>query len=232
MALPINPANQRGSNVIEGKPLTFSDEPVARKVGDQGLKSEDFMKLLIAQLQNQDPQSPVDTKELVTQLSQLTGVQQLTAMAGKLDTLTAAMNGMAANESAGLIGKKVEANGNIVHLDAMGGTTTAVNFRQNAAKVSVSVMNEAGRIVRTIDMPPQQAGVVSVAWDGMSDNLERAAPGTYTLTVTAKDGNNNPVNADMKVAGVVSGVSYEHGAPELVLGTTRVPLSSVTSIGQ
>ena len=233
MAIPINPANQRGSNVVEGKPLTFGDETAtAPKVGDQGLKSEDFMKLLIAQLQNQDPESPVDTKELVTQLSQLTSVQQLTTMAGKLDGLTTAVNGMAANQSAGLIGKNVEANGNTVHLDATGGTTTAVNFRQNAEKVSVSVMNEAGRIVRTIDMPPQKAGVVSVAWDGLGDDLERATPGAYTLTVSAKDGNGNPVDADMKVAGVVSGVSYEHGAPELVLGTRRVPLSSVTSIGQ
>ena len=232
MALPINPANQRGTSAVEGKPLSFSDKPVTAKTGDQGLKSEDFMKLLIAQLQNQDPQAPVDTKELVTQLSQLTGVQQLTAMTSKMDGLTSAMNGMAANQSASLIGKKVEAKGDTVHLDATGVTTTAVNFQQNAAKVSVNVVNEAGRVVRTIDMPPQPAGVVAIEWDGKADNLERAAPGTYTIAVSAKDGNDNPVDTDMKVTGVVSGVSYEHGAPELVLGTTRVPLSSVTSIGQ
>jgi hypothetical protein len=66
----------------------------------------------------------------------------------------------------------------------------------------------------------------------MAENLERAAAGTYRLVVDAKDGKGNPVDTDMKVAGVVSGVSYEHGSPELILGTTRVPLSSVTSIGQ
>lgn len=232
MAIPINPANQRGTNAIEGTPLQRGGGVPERKVGDQGLKTDDFMKLLFAQLQNQDPQSPVDTKELVTQLSQLTSVEKLITMSDKLDGLTQATHGMAANQSASLIGKKVEGKNDTAHLDATGGTTTAVNFRQSAEKVTVSVMNDAGRVVRTMDLPPQKVGAVNIEWDGMQDNLERATPGTYRIVVDAKDGKGNAIDTDSTVSGVVTGVSYEHGAPELVIGTTRVPLSNVTSIGQ
>ncbi|MET0339910.1 MAG: FlgD immunoglobulin-like domain containing protein [Polyangiales bacterium] len=232
MAIPVNPANMRGTTAIEGSTLQRGGGTPERKIGDQGLKNDDFMKLLFAQLQNQDPQSPVDTKELVTQLSQLTSVEKLTTMTTKIDELAQATNGMAANQSASLIGKKVEGKNDTAHLDATGGTTTAVNFRQNADKVTVSVLNDAGRVVRTMDLPPQKTGAVNIEWDGMADNLERAKPGRYTIVVDAKDGKGNPIDTDTSVTGVVTGVSYEHGEPELVLGTTRVPLSNVTSIGQ
>jgi flagellar basal-body rod modification protein FlgD len=231
--IPVNPANQAGTTAVDGDKLQFgTDAKVAPKAGNQGLKSEDFMKLLIAQLQNQDPESPVDTKELVTQLSQLTSVEKLSTMADKLDALTQATNGMAANQSAGLIGKKVEGNNDTVNLDATGGTSTAVNFRASADTVSVKVMNDAGRTIRTINLGPQKAGTANVQWDGDGDNDQRAPAGTYRIVVDAKDGKGNPVDVDTKVSGVVTGVSYEHGAPELVLGTTRVPLSNISSIGQ
>lgn len=231
--IPVNGANQAGTTAIPGDSLQLgSDAPVERKTGGQGLQSADFMKLLIAQLQNQDPESPVDTKELVTQLSQLTSVEKLSTMSDKLDALTQATNGMAANQSAGLIGKKVEGSNDTVHLDATGGASTAVNFRAGADTVSVKVLNDAGRTVRTLNLGPQKQGTVDVKWDGEGDNNERAPAGTYRIVVDAKDGQGSPVDTDTKVSGVVTGVSYEHGTPELVLGTARVPLSNVTSIGQ
>lgn len=213
--------------------VSMTSDGVAKATsGAEGLGRDDFMKLLVAQLRNQDPDNPVDTKELVTQLSQLTSVEQLISMNDRLESLEKATNTSSANQSAGLIGKTVSAEQNKINLSATGVSATAVNLQRDAAKATVSVSNAAGRVVRTFDLTNTKAGQQKIEWDGRGDDGIRAAEGTYTVNVTATDANDQPVDASMSVSGLVTGVSYENGYPELVLGTIRVPLSGVTSIGQ
>lgn len=221
-------------NGIGGGPESAAsvEAPIALKTGDRQLGKDDFMKLLVAQLKNQDPNDPVDTKEMVTQLSQLTSVQQLEAMSSKLDTLTAATNSSAANSSSNLIGKTVSGVADSVHLDSTGIASGAVRLSQDAAKVTVSVVNAAGRVVKSFDLTKTGAGAQAINWDGTTDSGERAAAGNYTFQVAAKDKNGTPIEADMSVQGIVTGVFYENGFPELVVGTTRIPLTNLTSISQ
>lgn len=209
-----------------------SDAQATAKVGNKALGRDDFMKLLIAQLKNQDPNQPLDTKELVTQLSQLTSVEQLVAIGDKLSGLEAATNGMAANQSSSLIGRKIEGPANYARLDSTGTAGTTVNLAQDADKVTVSVRNEAGRVVAKVDAGSLKQGARPITWDGYQDDKSRAPSGTYTFEIDARDKNNVPIEADMNVTGIVTAVSYENGYPELLLGTTRVRLSNVSSIGQ
>lgn len=199
--------------------------------GTESLGRDDFMKLLVAQLKNQDPNNPVDAKDLVTQLSQLTSVEQLITIGDRMQRLEAATNSMAANQSSSLIGKTVEAANNSVQLKATGSVETAVKLGEGADKVTVNVRNAAGRVVNAFEMA-NKPGAQTVTWDGLTDGKERAPAGQYQLEVVAVDKAGNPVEADMKVEGLVSGVSYENGYPEVIVGTTRVPLSNVTSIRQ
>jgi flagellar basal-body rod modification protein FlgD len=208
------------------------DGSTAAKSGTQGLGRDDFMKLLVAQLKNQDPDNPLDTKELVTQLSQLTSVEQLITVGDRVASLEKATNSMAANQSSSLIGRTIEARNDSVQLKDTGSVGTAVNLGSGADKVTVEVSNEAGRVVRTFELDKKTAGQQNISWDGMTDGKERAKPGQYQFTVKAEDKAGNPVQADMGITGVVNGVSYENGFPEVVVGTTRVPLSNVTSIRQ
>lgn len=202
------------------------------KAGSNGLQTADFMKLLVAQLKNQDPNNPLDTKELVTQLSQLTSVEQLVTIGDKMSKLTTATNGMAANQSAGLIGKTVQGMANSAQLASTGGAKSAVTLGQGAVKATVSVTNDAGRVVKTFDLDSTNAGPQTISWDGTTTTGDRAAVGTYTFSVDAKDKNNTPVDTDMSVSGIVTGVDYDTGTPELVVGNTRVPLTNITSITQ
>jgi flagellar basal-body rod modification protein FlgD len=202
------------------------------KAGSNGLQTADFMKLLVAQLKNQDPNNPLDTKELVTQLSQLTSVEQLVTIGDKMQKLTTATNGMAANQSAGLIGKTVQGMANTAQLTSTGGAKSAVTLGQGAVKATVSVTNDAGRVVKTFDLDSTNAGPQTISWDGSTTTGDRATAGTYTFSVDAKDKNNTPVDTDMSVTGIVTGVDYDTGTPELVVGNTRVPLTNITSITQ
>jgi flagellar basal-body rod modification protein FlgD len=209
-----------------------SASQTAAKTDNTSMGKDDFMKLLVAQLKNQDPNNPLDPKDLVTQLSQLTSVEKLVNMETELKALQTTTSGMAANQSVGLIGKHVVASGDSVALGASGGTSSAVNLAQDADKASVSIRNDAGRVVRTFDLPNTHAGSQAIDWDGKDDSGTRLSAGTYRFEVSAKDKGGNPIATDMHVTGVVTSVSYERGYPELVLGNRSVPLTTVTSIGQ
>lgn len=199
---------------------------------DQALGRDAFMQLLVAQLKNQDPLEPVKTENFVTQLSQLTSVEKMVEMSDQLKALQGATDGMAASQSAALIGKKVTAVNDSVQLGSTGAVQSTVNLGNGAASATVKVKNQAGRVVQEFKLTNVTAGNNKIAWDGKAAAGERAAAGTYTFEVDAKDVKGNPVAADQVVTGTVSGVQYDRGYPELVLGETRVRLSSVTSIGQ
>jgi flagellar basal-body rod modification protein FlgD len=76
------------------------------------------------------------------------------------------------------------------------------------------------------------AGTQTLTWDGKTDSGERATSGVYKFEVNATDSAGHPIEANQTVSGVVSGVFYENGFPELMVGTTRVPLSNISSISQ
>jgi flagellar basal-body rod modification protein FlgD len=196
------------------------------------LGKDDFMKLLIAQLKNQDPEQPADAKEMVTQLAQLGSVEQMTNMVKEMKTLQLATTSMASNQAINFVGKTVEANGSKLYLGDANGAASAVNLAQPAHTVTLSVRDAQGQVVRTLDQGATKAGITAVNWDGNNDNGERMPTGQYTLTVEAKTKDGGPVIADAKIVGTVSSVSYEQGFPELVVGEARVALANVTSIKQ
>lgn len=196
------------------------------------LDKDDFMKLLIAQLKNQDPEQPADAKEMVTQLAQLGSVEQMTNMVTEMKSLQLATTSMASNQAINFVGKSVEANGSKLYLGDSGGATSGINLALPAETVTLTVRDAQGQVVRTMEQGKTPAGISAVSWDGVNDSNERVTTGQYTLTVEAKNKDGGPVMADAKIKGVVSSVSYEQGFPELVVGGARVALANVTSIKQ
>lgn len=196
------------------------------------LGKDDFMKLLIAQLKNQDPDQPVDTKEMVTQLAQLGSVEQMTNMVTQLKGLQLATTSMANNQASSFVGKSIEANGSKLYLGTTGGAASGINLTLPAETVTLTVRDDKGQVVRVLEQGKTPAGITPISWDGKNDSGEQMTTGQYTLTVEAKNKDGGPVIADAKIKGIVSSVSYEQGFPELVVGEARVALANVTSIKQ
>jgi flagellar basal-body rod modification protein FlgD len=215
---------QNPSGVAQTNTVTSGDKMTMGK--------EDFMKLLIAQLKNQDPNAPVDAKEFVTQLSQLTSVEQLTNMSTQLKGLTTATTGLVANAAGDFVGKNIEANGSKLYLGEQNSPASAISLTQAADDVVVTIRDDKGQAIRTIDRGFTKAGTTAISWDGKDDNGERANPGTYSMTIEAKTKAGAPVVASAEIKGIVTKVSYEQGFPELVVGDAHVALANVTSIKQ
>ena len=221
--MDINNNNALASPTPIKKPTGASDEP-----GQLGRDA--FMKLLVTQLQNQDPLDPMDAREMVTQLSELTSVEQLKAIEYRLTALEVATAGMANMEVAGVVGRTVTADADNMRLGAIGGVEGVFTVEGRATNVTAVVRDASGQAVRTIAMGERFPGQHQISWDGNDDSGARMPAGRYTVEYSAKDSDGNPVNVSTEVQGLVTEISYENGYPELLIGQARVLLGDVTSI--
>jgi flagellar basal-body rod modification protein FlgD len=191
---------------------------------------DDFMKLLIAQLQNQDPLSPLDNQEFAVQLAQFNSLEQLIGLNEKLDNLASQQGLVSQFSSTALIGKQVSANGDEINLSGSGNASLYYDLGANAAKVTVKVVNSSGTVVRQIDLGSQKAGLQSAIWDGKNSLGQSMPAGVYRFEVDAADAAGKSLPVTKQVRGVVTGVDLEGAEPILEIGQSRIPLSSVTAV--
>ena len=198
--------------------------------GAASMAQNDFLKLLISQLSHQDPLNPTDSSEFVAQLAQFSGLEQMISMNDKLNTLAmaeAASNSMA---TASLVGRQVTVASKNVDLATEGDAVLSFDFGQNTAKVEVTLSDEDGHVLRVIKLGTCDSGMTSVTWDGCDADGNRLPEGSYSFTVSGEDDDGTPVTATGYVSGVVTGVSFDKGYPELLIGDLRFSLGDIIEI--
>jgi flagellar basal-body rod modification protein FlgD len=212
---------------INGSSLTTQIPPT--KASGQ-ITRDDFMRLLIAQLQNQDPLSPMDNQEFAVQLATFNSLEQLVGLNERLESL-ASQQGIASRfNSASLIGKNVVGKGNALNLGPSGDGNLYYELGANAAKVTVKVLDNSGAVVRQINAGSQQSGTQSAIWDGKNGLGQRVPPGVYNFEVSAVDGAGNVISVIQQIRGIVTGISFEGSEPIFEIGQLRIPSSSITTI--
>ncbi|HXG51836.1 MAG TPA: flagellar hook capping FlgD N-terminal domain-containing protein [candidate division Zixibacteria bacterium] len=192
---------------------------------------EDFLKLLIAQLQNQDPLQPMDNQEFAAQLATFNSLGQLIEINGKLGALQDALGFSNRFNAAALVGKEISAAGSQVGL--VEGRPAEVGYRleANAARVVVDVYDTAGKLLRQIEAGAQAAGDRALVWDGKNAAGAVQPPGPYFFEVSAFDASGKSVPVSGRIRGAVTGVRLDGAEPVLEIGAVQVPLSSVVAIG-
>jgi len=188
------------------------------------LGKDEFLKMLIAQLQNQDPLNPMDGTDFTAQLAQFSSLEQLTNMNTNLETLTS--NQMMTNQvqSVSLLGKEVQASGNVLHVDG-GAVDICYSLAEAAAEGEVSIYNERGVLVETIQLGSQATGPNSLTWDG--NGVEN---GEYTFEVSATNQSGGAVDVDTFIQGLVTGVNFQDGRSSVMIGEWEVPFEDVVSV--
>lgn len=189
---------------------------------------DSFLKLLTTQLQHQDPLSPMDSNQFVSQLVAFAGVEQQIASNSNLEKLIALQSSGITSGSLGYIGKTVEAVGNTNQL-ANGQAKFAYTLPSNAASVSLGVVDGLGRLVYAAN-GPTSAGEHDFTWNGVDAAGNTLPDGPYQLRINAVDTNGNTITATTSVIGKVTGVQQGANGPLLSLSGPTVPLDSVTAI--
>jgi len=218
---------------VDPTSASAATDPTANQTPGQGtLDRQAFLKLLVAQLSNQDPLEPMQGTEFVTQLAQFSQVEQAIAQSSKLDVLSVQLTGLANNEASALVGKTVTVKGNSLNFDGSTPTSSQVTLDGAATTTTVNVRDSTGKIVRTLDLGAKPAGPTNVIWDGKGDAGQVMPAGTYTFDVTATDATGGAVGVEQQSTGVVTQVAFDKGYPELVLDSgERVPVSDLISVG-
>lgn len=201
-----------------------------------------FLKLLVTQLQNQDPLNPMDNAQMTTQLAQIstvTGIDKLnTTLSSMIDSVASSQN----VQSAEMIGKSVLVAGSKLVLssstekDSTGKEVTTktavggIKLASAADSVTLTVKDSSGNVVSVQNLGAQKAGVFNYSWDGTTDAKTIAADGTYSITVSALQGTNK-VEATAMQFGTVSALVRSGSTFLLDLGSLgKVALSDVQQI--
>ena len=195
-----------------------------------GMNKDDFLKLFMTQLQNQDPLSPQDSSQFIGQLAQLTQLEQSYNSNTNLQNLLTAQNNTSTLSAVSFIGKDVTATGSQMILTD--GVQPVLNFSlpSNAEQVTFTVKDLNGATVRTITQGKTAAGTFSIPWDGRDNNNASLSAGTYNLAVTGVDASGAPISGESILTGKVDGLKLDGSTPVLTIGGIEVPLSSVLKV--
>lgn len=207
-------------------------EPPPETRGSNKLGKQEFLRLLMAQLGQQDPTAPVDSQAFIAQLAQFASLELMHNANGHLESLMLAQ--AAANQTAAtqLVGKEILFRTENVTLHE--GETARVSARLAgpAENVTVVIVGPSGSPVRTLQVGAREAGALDVEWDGRDDAGNTLPPGDYKVRITASGSDGKPVEVEQRGRGRVSGVSFENGYPELIVGAQKLKLASVVEVNE
>jgi flagellar basal-body rod modification protein FlgD len=196
----------------------------------KGLSQGDFLKLLLTQLQSQDPLKPLDNQEFAAQLATFNSLDQLMGINKKLEATQGLQLHLSQLEATALIGKDVQAKGDRVILAAEGGIVLPYTLDANASRVVINITDGDGKLVRALEAGSQSTGQQTVAWDGRDTGGTRVAPGQYTFAVAAVDSSGTKINTTTFLRGQVTSVNMTGSEPQVEVNGVEVPVSAVTSV--
>lgn len=197
------------------------------------LGKDDFLKLMIQQLKNQDPLNPLDGTEYASQLAQFSSLEQLanlnSSITKSMDVnylLTQSINNtMVAN----LIGKEVKISGNNISAVGQESIDIGYNLPVQAKSVVIKISDKNGNIVRMID-GSVEAGTCKVSWDLSDNNGNKVNNGDYTFEVEAYNIGGEKMTLSTYKLGLIDGVRFTENGSMLLVGGAEYSISDILEI--
>jgi len=202
--------------------LYASDEDVLGK--------DDFLTLLVAQLEYQDPLDPMDSTDFTAQLAEFSSLEQLTNVNDNLQYLLLYQASINNSQAVDFIGKTVKSSGDSISL--VDGATDEIHFElaEDASEVVVYIYDFDGNPVRDLDGGSLAAGDQSMEWDGTDGDGEVLPDGAYFFEIVAMDAGGEEVENRTFVSGTVTGITFTEGVTYLLIGDKEVPVGDVIEV--
>lgn len=184
--------------------------------GANELGQEDFLRLLVAQMQNQDPVNPVENNEFLGQIAQfsmVSGIEDMSSSFGGFQTDFFSNQAMAAAQ---LVGKEVLVNNPAVSFEEGQQVGGSIEANASLHSVNINVYSAAGDLVRVIDYGSLKPGLHEINWDGLTDEGDAAESGDYLIEATALlDG--EPATLPVQLFHRVQSTSIDHSSGQIAL---------------
>jgi flagellar basal-body rod modification protein FlgD len=192
---------------------------------DANAQQDRFLKLLVAQLNNQDPMNPMDNAQMTSQMAQMSTVSGIEKVNDTLKSLVSQFSSMQVLQGSSMVGRDVLVAGNLLTSKA-GVASGAVDLASKADAVKIEILSPGGQVLDSLEMGPHEAGRQSFYWDSSS----YTGTGTPSFRVTATLAGKAVANTALARDTVVS-VGSENGAMTVQLqGRATVPYDSIKAI--
>lgn len=227
----MNTINNTGLNTD----LYWQEETVKIADGtEQQLSQEDFFSMLTEQLANQDPTKPVDNDQMVAQMTSFTMADGISQLNEKFETFASSMTSNQALQASSLIGQNVLVQGNVGFKGSDGEGISGVVVNEGTVQnMTISVENQFGEVVKTIDAGTQTAGNIQFDWDGKDQQGNLMPAGEYVISATGEL-NGEGVQLNTAVNRHVGSVSLAGSGQGVILnldGDVSINLDDVIQIG-
>jgi len=210
------------------QPTATSDDTASDSLG-----KDDFLTLLVAQLETQDPFDPMDEKEMISQLAEFSSLEQLTNVNETLESVLTLLTNQSASSAVSYIGKTVMASGYELTKDGDEVSEAQFTLDDAAYGVTAHIYDSDGQLITSTLIGDLAAGEHSFTWDGLDYNGDEAADGDYIIAISAYSDSDlqTAMTVSTNVSGEVSGVSTQDGVVYLTLADGReVNLLDVVNI--
>jgi flagellar basal-body rod modification protein FlgD len=174
-----------GAAALAQYQATTSTTDSSTGTAGSALGKDAFLQLLVTQLKNQDPLSPTDNTQFVSQMAQFSSLESMQNLNTTVDTLATTYQSSQALQASSLVGRSVVVATDSAVLDPTKGITGSVDVSAASTATSVNVYDSAGNVIDTIDLGAQAAGSSSFTWDGLDSSGVAQAAGTYSFKATS-----------------------------------------------
>jgi flagellar basal-body rod modification protein FlgD len=196
------------------------------------LGKDDFLNLLVTQLQHQDPLNPAESTEFTAQLAQFSSLEQLNNINDNLKNMELFQTSVTNSQAVSYIGREITATGNSVQLESGQPAECQFELEADAALAVVSVYDAAGGFVKSFETGPLSSGRQSAAWDGTDRNGNPVSAGLYRFEVQAVDADNQNLSVTPLMSAVVTGVSFKNQTASLITGLETIAIDDVIAVSE
>jgi flagellar hook assembly protein FlgD len=228
--------NQQATEAWKRFQSTYGEKAKAPREFKKALDQDDFLKIMITQMKNQDPTKPFESEKLAQEIAQIASVEQMSRVNQTLKDLSQANSPLEKLGMTNLIGKEVVVD--LSRFEHTKGQNNYVSFNlsESASNAKVELVHESGEVMYTKKLADLDPGTNGFKWDGTKDNSLPAPGGVYYLRVDAKDMKGADVPTEFTVKSQVEGVSYTGKEPMLVVNRNgqkaKISMKTVVSIEQ
>jgi len=222
------------SNIAAAASKQAQNQNKTGQAANSTLGKNGFLKLLVAQMRNQNPTNPMSGTKFATQLAQFNSVEQLINLNNGMSKLTNSQQSMSRSLSntmaASLAGKNIKAISDKIHLQH--GKDCKIPFELNhvASQATIMIKDSSGNTVRKVQLKNLSSGDHTWTWNGKSNDGSSVPAGNYSVKVNAKNGSSK-VSALTYQQGKAEKVRYTQNGVELMVNGVAIPLGKVKEIG-
>lgn len=197
--------------------------------GGMTMGKQDFLKLLVTQLQNQDPLNPSDPTEFTAQLAQFSSLEQLFTVNESLTGLTNATQSQQQMSALSLMGREAVFDSDSFSLGT-GGASLGYKLEEAADRVELHIQNSSGKSLAVVKPEDMSVGTHFITWNGLDANGQQVPPGNYKLSILALDSAEEGIEAQPLFKGRITGVDMDPAGSVLVTANGSYGMKDLISV--